>query len=334
MLKATILLCAITGLIFLLDTLSYSLRLVVYRNQQYNLTASTYNMISLVAKTVIVFQMPLLGVLLDVSITGQRDPINDFRLILLWAAVGVALAIVLLPWFIPLFTKLVDRISQTGTYWGAVFSLFKARQGLGRAIVKTRSSGLAVGEWRALWQQRNVLLLHGAITAVYAVGLLSAYYAAYLYPSHRMTLAGFSGVINGFATILMTIVLEPHIAMVTDKTLKGETEYSHLKGMVLALVVSKLGGVLLAQVIFVPASLLHRIHPFMGFGWVGERKRHEGLTTMDSVMQNRITVKGFNLLPQMNADEDRWVLTYLSVCLSISNVAGARKVQHEFKTCK
>ena len=64
MLKATVLLCAITALIFLLDTLAYSLRLVVYRNQQYNLTASTYNMISLVAKTVIVFQMPLLGVLL------------------------------------------------------------------------------------------------------------------------------------------------------------------------------------------------------------------------------------------------------------------------------
>lgn len=37
-------------------------------------------------------------------------------------------------------------------------------------------------------------------------------------------------------------------------------------------------------------------------------------------MQNGITVKGFNLLPQMNADEDRWVSTYLSKYLSISNV--------------
>lgn len=256
MLKATYLLCIITALTFLLDTLAYSLRLVVYRNQQYTLTASTYNMISLVAKTVIVFQMPLLGVLLDVSINAKRDPLWDFRLILLWAAVGVAVSIVILPWFIPLFTRLVNRVSEDGSYGAALKSLWRNRSRVKQALERQRKLKISRVEWGALWQQCSVLLLHGVITAIYAVGLLSAYYAAYLYPSHRMSVAGFSGVVNGFATIMMTLVLEPRIAVTTDRVLKGETDYSHLKGIVMALVFSKMGGVLLAQVLLVPAAFL------------------------------------------------------------------------------
>lgn len=256
MLKATVFLCLITALTFMLDTLAYSLRLVIYRNQQYTLTSSTFNMISLVAKTVIVFQMPLLGVLLDVSINGQRDPLWDFRLILIWAAIGVLASIALLPWFIPLFARLVDCVSEGGSYWKALKAIWKRRCAVKNAVKAKRSRLPSITDWRALWDQRAVLLLHGLITSIYAVGLLSAYYAAYLYPSHRMSLAGFSGVINGFATILMTVVLEPKIAVTTDRVLKGQTDYSRLKGMVMALVFSKFGGVLLAQVIFVPASLL------------------------------------------------------------------------------
>lgn len=256
MLKATYLLCIITALTFMLDTLAYSLRLVVYRNQQYTLTTSTYNTLSLVAKTVIVFQMPLLGVLLDVSINAHRDPLWDFRLILIWAAVGVVASIVMLPWFIPLFTKLVDRVSDEGSYWKALKSIWISRAIAKQAIIQKRNFGISKAEWDNLWQQRSVLLIHGLITAIYAVGLLSAYYAAYLYPSHRMSVAGFSGVVNGFATIMMTLVLEPKIAVTTDKVLKGESDYSHLKGIVMALVFSKLGGVLFAQILFVPAAIL------------------------------------------------------------------------------
>lgn len=255
MLKATLLLCVITTLIFMLDTLAYSLRLVIYRNQQYNLTNSTFNMISLVAKTIIVFQMPLLGVLLDVRIASGQSPLADFRLILLWAAIGVALSIVVLPWFIPLFTRVVDMIAATGSYWGAAKNIF--RRGINTAGVLSRRSALPDRkDWEALWSQRGMLLLHGAVTAVYAVGLLSAYYAAFLYPSHRLTLAGFSGIINGAATIAMTFIIEPGIAMTTDKVLKGETDYSHLKGMVMALTVSKLGGVIAGQMLLAPVSYL------------------------------------------------------------------------------
>lgn len=256
MLKATFLLCLITALTFMLDTLAYSLRLVIYRNQQYTLTASTFNMISLVAKTVIVFQMPLLGVLLDVSINGNRDPLWDFRLILIWGAVGVLGAIAALPWFIPLFAKLVDCVSEDGSYWKALRVIWKRRHAVQGVVSAKRNLFPSKEDWISLWSQRSVLLLHGIITAIYAVGLLSAYYAAYLHPSHRMSLAGFSGVINGFATIMMTLVLEPRIAVITDRALKGETDYSYLKGTVMALVFSKFGGVLLAQMIFMPASLL------------------------------------------------------------------------------
>lgn len=92
--------------------------------------------------------------------------------------------------------------------------------------------------------------MHGGITIIYAEGFLSAYYASYLYPSRRVSVAGFSGAVNGFSTAMMPQVLEPRIAVTTDQVLRGETDYNHLKGIAMALVFSKLGG-LLTQVLFV-----------------------------------------------------------------------------------
>lgn len=118
---------------------------------------------------------------------------------------------VMLPWLIPLFTKLVDCISEKGSSWSAIKTIWKRPDAVKKAVVQKRSFKISRMDWEALWRQRSVLLLHCGITAIYAVGLLSAYYVAYLFPAHRMSLAGFFGVVNGFATIMMTLVLEPQL---------------------------------------------------------------------------------------------------------------------------
>ena len=64
MIKATYFLCIIAFLVFFVDTLAYTLRLVVYKNKQYNLTSSTFNIISFAIKFAVTFQAPLLGVLI------------------------------------------------------------------------------------------------------------------------------------------------------------------------------------------------------------------------------------------------------------------------------
>ncbi|MGB3368715.1 MAG: DUF2837 family protein, partial [Acidaminobacteraceae bacterium] len=100
MIKATYFLCIIALLVFFIDTLAYTLRLVIYKNKQYNLTSSTFNIISFAIKFAVTFQAPLLGILIDVSVSSAYDPINDFRFIILSSTIGVLIAIILMPSFL------------------------------------------------------------------------------------------------------------------------------------------------------------------------------------------------------------------------------------------
>lgn len=105
MIKAVGLLCIITFIIYSIETLSYSLRLVTWKNRQYSLTLSTFNVISLASKFALMFQAPLLGIVVDVSINNKFDPLDYFRLIILSATLGVLIAIIFLPSFLNIFEK-------------------------------------------------------------------------------------------------------------------------------------------------------------------------------------------------------------------------------------
>lgn len=254
MLKATILLCAITCTVYIIDTWALSLRIAIYKNKQYTLTGSVFNLISLIAKFAQTFQAPLLGILIDVSIRNNRNPEMDFRLILAFASIGVFLSILILPTFLNLFTLFVNRSANMGSVYRGLIS------GIDTEKIKKTTRYIQIpnfnmiNELKQIGRHKNILLLHIIITAVYATGILSSYYAAMYLPESRLSIAGFSGSINSIASLLMLIVLEPKIAIINDEALKGRRDYSELKLVVLILIFSKLIGTLIAQMLFIPAS--------------------------------------------------------------------------------
>ncbi|MGB3368953.1 MAG: DUF2837 family protein, partial [Acidaminobacteraceae bacterium] len=111
-----------------------------------------------------------------------------------------------------------------------------------------------LSELKEISKYKSILIFNLIVTSIYTIGMLSAYYAAISIPTHRLSIAGFSGSINSVASLILLLILEPKIAMITDKAYKGEVEYSDLKLIVLLLVLSKLLGTLLAQILFIPAS--------------------------------------------------------------------------------
>ena len=65
-----------------------------------------------------------------------------------------------------------------------------------------------------------------------------------------------SAVVNGAATIMMVVFIDPQMSVMTDDVVEGRTTESHFRRAVIWLVGSRLAGTLLAQLILVPAAML------------------------------------------------------------------------------
>jgi hypothetical protein len=90
--------------------------------------------------------------------------------------------------------------------------------------------------------------------AIITVGVLSSLYASYLNPDFRTTASSLSSVINGFSTILMFIFIDPYLSIMTDDVVLGKTKESLFRKYIVYMVIARLIGTILAQVIFIPAS--------------------------------------------------------------------------------
>lgn len=89
------------------------------------------------------------------------------------------------------------------------------------------------------------------ITAIYTIGVLSALYAALLAPERASTAIMASGLINGIATILLVIFIDPKLSVIADDVVNQRGSYNKLKTMSLMMVTSRFLGTILAQFLFI-----------------------------------------------------------------------------------
>lgn len=101
---------------------------------------------------------------------------------------------------------------------------------------------------------KRLVLLNIIVTAIYTIGVLAALLASTLTTEHAIAASQSSGLINGIATILLTVLIDPQIGLITDKVLKGEKEIASLNKIFGLLMVSRLLGTVLAQVLLLPAA--------------------------------------------------------------------------------
>jgi hypothetical protein len=92
--------------------------------------------------------------------------------------------------------------------------------------------------------------------AIITVGVISSLYAGYLNPDLRATSSTLSSVINGFATILMFVFIDPYLSIMTDEVVMGECKESVFRKYIVYMVLARIAGTLIAQVIFVPSAKL------------------------------------------------------------------------------
>ena len=93
-------------------------------------------------------------------------------------------------------------------------------------------------------------------TALWTVGVFAALYAGVLDPGVRVTSSTLSSIINGGATVMMAVFIDPHMSGMTDDVIEGKIDESQFRRAVVWLVGSRLAGTLMAQLLLVPSAVL------------------------------------------------------------------------------
>lgn len=249
----------LTFVIHLIGTLAYAVRIAGTRTGRIAISLSLFNILVLISRTSNSFQAPLLAKRVEENLRLNRmvGAESDFRWLLVAASIATVVGAILIPTFQRLFAAAVQAF---GRYRSVPKLMLRSLSPAGLAHLR---SSLRLPEWSNLSEARgrkdvpwNVVLLNVITMAVWTVGVFSALYAGYLNPELRVTASQLSAVINGGATILMFVFIDPYLSMLTDEAAEGKVGEPYFRRTVVWLTGSRLVGTVLAQLLLVPAAYL------------------------------------------------------------------------------
>lgn len=249
--------CVFTGLIHFTETISSSMRLTGVRTKQLALSLSFVNASLLISRMSNMLQAPLLGGMVDTAILKNDVSMlwSNFRIIIFAAFIGNLVGAICLPFMVKLFTKAVRKFAEIGHIPGLILYALKPSSLI--KIVKSftlpslRSfQGLSLKGIPTLFLWLNLFMV-----SIYAIGVLCSLMAGALIPTYRVTATQLSGIVNGIATILFTLMVDPIAAHITDQAAKGERPQQDVRTVVFYIVLGRVVGTLiLSQLLFVPGT--------------------------------------------------------------------------------
>jgi Alternate to MurJ len=247
-------------IIHCIDTTAYATRLSGARVGYLASAFSLFNVMVIVSRMSNMIQQPLTGSLVDIAsdlpyIDALMLVENQYRFIIGACTVGTVLGILFFPTFISLFSRALFHLSLER---GSIIRLLRKCLSVSyivracKHITFPRLSYLKGIKFKHI--SFSLLITNTLITAIYTVGVLSSLFAALLIPQHASTAIMASGLINGVATILIFVLVDPKVAILADEVSNQKGSYAQLKTVTLTMIVSRLLGTILAQIIFVPAA--------------------------------------------------------------------------------
>lgn len=255
----------LTFLINLITTLSYSVRIVGIRTGRIAISFALFNILILISRTANGFQAPLLASSIEKNIkSGIGSNLFDFQLIIFSCTIATIVGGLLIPTFQRILSVAVNQFS---VYKSVPRTIFHGFSKGGTSYIK---DSFVIPDKRNITQidfkqdfPWKVFMMNVIAVAIITVGVLSSLYAGYLNPDLRTTSSTLSSVINGFATILMFVFIDPYLSIMTDEVVLGKCKESLFRKYIVYMVLARILGTLVAQVIFLPSARL--IDHFSGF---------------------------------------------------------------------
>ncbi|MBT5953544.1 DUF2837 family protein [bacterium] len=251
--------CFFTFTIHLTESLAYGMRISAVRTRQIAIAMSFVTSTLLVSRMSNLVQAPILGVMTDTAILGGMETVKlleqKLRFVILSACVGTGLGIILTPSFIKLFQVAIHRFANHGSMLKLVgyalkpSSLFK----IIKMLELPKFSFFKMLSLKGI--PKTFLWLNVIVTAFYTLGVLCALMAGAYMPEYRSTAIQLSGIVNGVATIFMTLFVDPSGARITDQAVHDKRDPVDVERVVFFLQFGKLVGTgILAQLLFIPLT--------------------------------------------------------------------------------
>lgn len=258
--KQLLLICALTFIIHIIGTLAYSVRIAGIRTRRIAVSLALFSILMLLSRTSNSFLGPFLAKRVETGIdqhVAAGTLLGDFRWLLFSASLATIVGAILIPTFQRAFCRAVEHFQVHRSVPKLLLhAVFKG----GLSYLKTSASLPKPANVTGLREKSGVSISMTAMnviaTALWTVGVFAALYAGVLDPSVRVTSSTLSSIINGGATIMMAVFIDPHMSGMTDDVIEGKIEESQFRRAVVWLVGSRLAGTLIAQFLLVPSAVV------------------------------------------------------------------------------
>lgn len=252
-----VIICILTFIIHLIGTLAYSVRIAGVRTRRIAVSFALFNILVLVSRTSNSFQGPFLAKRIEENLSHgvSRGMLSDFRWLLLSATLATMVGAFLIPTFQRIFSRAVLHFQAHRSIPRLLLhGFFKG----GLAHIKDSASLPASGNVTKIRLghgiSAGIVTMNVVAVALWTIGVFASLYAGYLNPEVRVTSSSLSSIVNGVATIMMFVFIDPHMSVMTDDVVEGRLTEPQFRKAIVWLVGSRLAGTVLAQLLLVPAA--------------------------------------------------------------------------------
>lgn len=251
-----VVLCVLTFVIHLIGALAYAARIAGVRTRRIAVSFALFNILVLVSRASNSFQGPFLSKRIETNLLeGGTNLFWDFQILMLSATAAAVIGTLMVPTVQRLFTRAVQHFHEHRSMPKLILHAF-AKGGL--SYIKTAATAPSIDHVKGLGKPAvvpvGVIMMNIAAQAFLTVGVFASLYAGYLNPEFRVTALSLSSVINGIATIMLFVFIDPHLSVMTDDVIEGRTTEASFRRAVVWLAGSRILGTLLAQAMLVPSA--------------------------------------------------------------------------------
>ena len=229
------------------------MRLVGVRTGKIAVSYAIFNVFTLISRVAVTFQVPILTKYVERN-PGSVELVNIFIIIILISGVSTIVGALLIPSFQRLLSKgvqsfsvhrsvpklLLHSLSKSGIIYIKEFVSIPVKENITKLSMKNLP--------------KKTLILNIIAVSLITTGAVAPIYAGYIEPGLRATCITLSSVINGFATIMMTVFIDPQLSIMTDDVIVGKCSEQQFRSCVVGMVGSKTLGTFFALLEFLPAT--------------------------------------------------------------------------------
>ena len=240
-------------IISLIGTLAYSVRLVGVRTGKIAVSFALFNVLMLISRTAVTFQVPILTKYVE-NTAGNSELLGVFKYIIIVSGVAAIVGIFLIPTFQRLLHKAVLAFTVNRSIPKLLIHSF-SKSGIRHmkdCVAVPVKENITTLNYKKL--PKRLMVFNLLTVAIITVGALAPIYAGSIEPDLRATCITLSSVINGFATIIMAIFIDPSLSIMTDDVIEGKTSEDDFRTCVVGMVASKMLGTFAAIFLLIPAT--------------------------------------------------------------------------------